>query len=314
MASTRPLVLVTGATGLLGREVVRALVASDRFDVAGTSLSRTLPGVPMHALDLSRTDEAAAASLMGSLRPAVVIHAAAERRPDVCESKPSESETINVVATWNLARATAAVGGAFILIGSDYVFDGTAPPYCEDAVARPLNAYGMQKLRAEWAARAAHPSAIVLRVPVLYGPSTDWKESAVTSLVYPLLPPKAAPGTPLAMDDWQIRVPTLTSDIGAVLVNMAQRLTTSSGSPPLSGIFHYSAPDTLTRFALVNRMAALLDIDASGVTAVAAPPPGAPRPRDAQLSCDRLKAAGLWVEPTPLDAGLTAVLGMLRAA
>jgi len=135
--------------------------------------------VPTYTPDIAATAVAAA---LAAHRPAVVVHAAAERRPDVCERDPAAAEALNVDAVWTLARACARQGAAFLHISTDYLFDGTAAPYREDAAFSPLNAYGAQKARGELAARAAHPGACVLRVPVLFGPTDDLSESAVTAV------------------------------------------------------------------------------------------------------------------------------------
>ena len=78
---------------------------------------------------------------------------------------PLEAEALNIDAVFLLGRAAARYSSTFIHISTDYVFDGTSPPYRERDEPRPLNAYGEQKLRSEHAALAAHPRAVVVRVP-----------------------------------------------------------------------------------------------------------------------------------------------------
>jgi S-adenosylmethionine synthetase len=79
----------------------------------------------------------------------VVVHCAAERRPDVVESQPDAASQLNVAASGNLATEAAAVGAFLIYISSDYVFDGTNPPYTEEDTPNPLNLYGKTKLEGE---------------------------------------------------------------------------------------------------------------------------------------------------------------------
>ena len=61
------------------------------------------------------------------------------------------------------AAAAAAIGAKVIYFGTDYLFDGTAGPYSEDAPPGPLNHYGASKLQGEALVRAAAPGALILR-------------------------------------------------------------------------------------------------------------------------------------------------------
>lgn len=243
--------------------------------------------------------------LILELKPAIVINAAAERRPDVCESDDTGSEALNIESVWYAGRAAAYIGAAFIHISTDYVFDGSSAPYAEDATPHPLNAYGRQKLRGEHAALAAHPTPFILRLPVLFGPTTDLSESAISVFANTVRDAHV----PRVLDDWQVRVPTYTPDIGATIARVCDALV--AGEVPadlLSGIFHYSSDDCLTRFTIAQLIAELVRLPTDHITRDANPPPGAPRPRDAKLDCGRLKALGLAAPCTPLREALAATL------
>lgn len=296
-----PTVLITGSTGLLGRAIVSAFQrrASPVWNVVGSSFSRGGPSVVK--CDLRKAADIR--DMVASVAPRLVIHAAAERRPDVCEKDEESSEQLNVVAVWELSRAAAAAGADFVYISSDYLFDGEHPPYAETAAPAPLNAYGRQKLRGEYAALAGHPRAVSLRVPVLYGPTADIGESAVTVFARTVVERSAGRKV---LDDWQIRVPTFTLDIGETLANIGAALV---GNSLPGGIYHYSAPsEGLTRFTIARRIAGLMGLPCDHVDGDARPPAGAPRPRDAALSCEKLAVAGLAAPATPFDVGMKAVL------
>lgn len=303
-----PVVLVTGASGLLGRAVRAAFAAAPGWVVVGAGHSRVGGDTGLVPSDL-RTPGGCAA-LVEAHAPDVVVHAAAERRPDVCERDAAASEVLNVEAVWALARAAAARGAAFVQVSTDYLWDGEAAPYREGDAASPPNEYGRQKLRGEHAALAAHPNAIILRVPVLYGPTTDLAESAVTMFAAVVL----AADKPATVDDWQIRVPTLTTDVGATLVNVAAAAVAAAAGGPaggqtaVRGVYHYSSTERYTRWGLVQDFGRLLGRSTAHVTRLDGPPPGAPRPRDCQLCCDKLAAAGLAAPCTPFGEGAAAVL------
>ena len=295
-----PTVLITGASGLLGRAVRAAFAAAPGgWVVVAAGHSRVGGDTGLVASDL-RTPGGCAA-LIEAHAPDVVIHAAAERRPDVCERDVESSERLNVDAVWALARAAAHKNAAFVQISTDYLFAGDAAPYGEADAPAPPNEYGRQKLRGEYAALAANPRSIVLRVPVMYGPTADLSESAVTMFAAVVL----ASETPATVDDWQVRVPTLTSDVGATLVNVANAAVAGAA---VRGVYHFSSRERFTRWTLVAEFARLLGRSTSHVTRLDGPPPGAPRPRDCMLSCDRLAAAGLAAPCTPFAEGAAAVL------
>jgi dTDP-4-dehydrorhamnose reductase len=132
----------------------------------GQGLAFSRAGGRLRRVDL--TDAAAVEALLRELRPAVVVHAAAERRPDAVESGDAAAR-LNVAATATLARVAAELGAWLLYISTDYVFDGTSPPYGEDAAPRPLQRYGETKLAGEREVAAAHARALSLRLPILFG-------------------------------------------------------------------------------------------------------------------------------------------------
>ena len=305
--SPPPHVLVTGASGLLGRAVLAAFRASGSgFSAAGTAHSRA-EAHGLLACDLRDAD--AARALVLAQRPALVVHSAAERRPDACEKDEAGSALrINVDAVFALARAAADVGAAFLYVSTDYLFAGDAAPYDERAEPRPLNAYGRLKLRGEHAALAGHPAPVLLRVPVLFGPTADLSESAVTTFASAVR--DAAKRQKI--DDWQIRVPTFTPDVAATIVNIAralERARAGAGGPEApAGIFNYSSSERFTRFSLVAHFARLLGLDASHIEKLEGMPPGAPRPFDCALNQGKLEALGLAAPHTRFEQASREVL------
>lgn len=71
-------------------------------------------------------------------RPEAIVIAAAERQPDVCEREPAHAHAMNVVAVQNIAAAASRVNAWTLSISTDYVFDGTRPPYLADDLTCPI--------------------------------------------------------------------------------------------------------------------------------------------------------------------------------
>lgn len=274
--------LLLGASGLLGRQV-RRVFAQAGWDVLA----------PTHA-ELDATDAAALGRYRAAHRPDLIVNCVAERHPDRCEAAPEAARRLNVA----VPRALAAFQIPLIHLSTDYVFDGTAAPYETDAPRRPLNAYGIQKALAEEAI-AREPHVLILRVPLLFGPCRDWRESAVTVLAANL---RDARGAAVRMDDLAIRHPTFTPDVARQILALAPH-----AGRDLAGIVHYSAPEPMTKYLMGLTIAPLIGCDPAQCLPDRTPP-AVPRPRDCTLSTRRLEAAGLLVPATPFAAALAQVL------
>lgn len=168
-----PTVLLIGAAGLLGRAVAASLARESSLNLVATIRNPQSAGAkrlalpPENLAELDVLDEPALEHLFATCRPAAVIICAAERRPDVCERDPAAARAINVTAQARIGVLAARYGAWTLGISTDYVFDGKAAPYREDAAPNPLNIYGRTKLEGEAALLAASPLSCVLRLPLL---------------------------------------------------------------------------------------------------------------------------------------------------
>jgi len=146
--------LITGANGMLGRDLQKALEGRDV-----TALSRA-------ELDVTDLEAVRAASAHRD----VIINAAAYTRVDDAESQEDVAYAVNATGPANLARAAAEHGAKLVQLSTDYVFDGTATePYTEDAPVNPVSAYGRTKAEGERLARQHNPQTYVVRTAWLYG-------------------------------------------------------------------------------------------------------------------------------------------------
>jgi dTDP-4-dehydrorhamnose reductase len=253
-------------------------------------------------VDLSQTNTLSA--FLDEVMPTVIIHTAAERRPDVSERDPSGTQRLNVEATATLARWAAAHRVFLVYLSTDYVFDGTTPPYRPGDEPHPLNAYGQSKLDGERAVRDAGGHAAILRVPILYGSVETLDESAVTVLAKALIDARNNAAQPLLMEHWATRYPTLTDDVAVVLRQMVEyRLT----HPDFGGIFHWSGNEPMTKYDMACAFAALMSFDVTRLVADPQPPRGAPRPRNAHLDTSDLERLGIG-QRTAFAEALPAIL------
>ena len=293
-------IMVTGATGLLGRAVVKQLTAAGHRVIA-TGFSRAEAGI--HRLDLTQAAEVEA--FIAREQPEVIVHCAAERRPDVSERSPEHALALNLSASQTLAEVAKTHQAWLLYISTDYVFDGTTPPYAEDAVPNPVNFYGESKLQGETCVLNTDSGFAVLRLPILYGEVTQLSESAVLVLIKLLLDSR-----PQRVDHWAIRAPTSTADIANAIAKLIQR---QLHAADVSGIYHFSATQTMTKYQMLLSLGELLGIDTAHLLPEPTPMDSAKRPQDCTLSCGRLAALGIYSE-LEFSAGLNQALAQSSAA
>lgn len=258
--------LVTGAGGMLGRDLVRVL--RDR-DVTLTALDRA-------ALDI--TDAGAVARAVRGQD--VVVNAAAWTDVDGAEADETAATEVNGHAVTNLARACATSGARLLHVSTDYVFPGDAStPYREDAKTSPINAYGRSKLVGEEAVLAHLPeNGYVVRTAWLYGEHGR-------NFVSTMLRLGAERDTVEVVDD-QRGQPTWSYALARRLVELG-----SIQAPP--GIYHGTASGETTWFGLARAVFSAAGLDPSRVRATEAVIRPAPRPSYSVLGHDRWAAAGL---------------------
>jgi dTDP-4-dehydrorhamnose reductase len=151
-------ILVAGAAGMLGRDVM----------LAAGNAGHQVVGFGHAELDIADTG-AVVAKLEGE-RPDVVINCAAWTDVDGAEEAEEAATAINGAGAGNVAAAAAAVGASVVYVGSDYVFDGSkGAPYVETDQTAPLSAYGRSKLAGEEATRAANKRHFIVRSAWLFG-------------------------------------------------------------------------------------------------------------------------------------------------
>jgi len=273
-------IMVTGATGLLGRAVVKQLELTGH-EVVATGFSRASDSV--HRLDLTLPN--AVADFVSHHSPQVIVHCAAERRPDVSEQNPQAALALNLSASQALAQAAKANHAWLIYISTDYVFDGTQPKYAEDAATHPVNFYGESKRRGEEIVLNTSPDFAVLRLPILYGQVEKLSESAVLVLIQQLMDKR-----PQGIDNWAVRSPTSTADIANAIDKLiAQHIEHSI----VQGIYHFSAAETMTKYRMLLTLGEILQLSTAHLTPESTPTDSAKRPRDCTLSCARLAALGI---------------------
>jgi len=199
-------ILITGAKGMLGREIAKHLANED------------LLLTDVEELDITNTAAVKAAVIEN--RPSAIIHCAAMTAVDDCESNKQQAFLINETGSANVAHAAAETGSHLIAISTDYVFDGTLDrPYHEADETNPQSVYGASKLAGERAIQQNCPNHTILRIAWLYGPGGP-------SFVHTMLRLLGQEGEPLKVVNDQVGNPTSTAVVAQAVEECLQhRLT-----------------------------------------------------------------------------------------
>lgn len=301
----RTRVLVTGAGGQLGRDLVAAFAGV----VAPGGRRRALLGPEGPAVTstevlgadhrgLAVEERADVLEAVEGFRPDVIVHAAAVTAVDACELDRDRAWAVNALGTRNVAEAARRWGAHLVYISTDYVFDGTAGrPYVEWDEPRPLSVYGHSKLAGE---RECPPEATVVR--------TSWVCGFFGANVVKTALQLAEGEGQLRFVDDQRGSPTFTADLAAAVVTLAQ--------DRRPGTYHVTNQDETTWYGFVQAVLATAGHDPGRVvactTAQLDPPRPALRPANSVLDNAALRLAGLPLLPDWHD-GLERLVAALGA-
>ncbi|MDP6526479.1 MAG: SDR family oxidoreductase [Kiritimatiellia bacterium] len=255
--------LITGASGMLGGEILRRTNAS--MNVVGAC--HRSPREGLLQLDFERPDHVKAAIQESGFTH--IIHCAAIRDPDYCLKHPEETDMVNVRASRVIAEAAQAVKAVLCYISTDYVFDGNNPPYSESDAPCPINVYGKSKLAGEQAS-ATVDNHLIVRIPALY--RTDLGDSANVLTKFAGL---FADGQTLHLDAETVRYYTRTEDVAdAVLFLLEQKH---------RGVIHVSADEQTTKSAFARMAAVHLGYGPDRVVDAPSPSTGDARPHNSRI-------------------------------
>ena len=238
-------ILITGATGTLGRAFARLCSAR---------------GLSHRLTSRVEMDIACAESVAGVLeqeKPWAVVNTAGYVRVDDAEREPGLCFRENTAGAETLARECARRGVQLLTFSSDLVFGGEnrTGPYVESDETAPLNVYGRSKAEAERLVLAALPAALVVRTSAFFGP---WDEYNFVTLALGAL----ARGEEFAAADDCLVSPTYVPDLVSACLDL---LIDGEG-----GLWHLANRGAVSWAELARRAAALAGLDPRAVRSVPA--------------------------------------------
>lgn len=267
-------VLVTGASGQLGRELVETFAGHE------------VVACELPLLDVAQRQQVL--DVVGAARPEVIVHAAAWTDVDGCEEDPDRAFKVNALGTRHVAAAARRVGARVFYLSTDYVFDGTSnQPYTEWDATNPLSAYGRSKLGGE---RELGPDDAVVR--------TSWLSGRYGGNFVKTVINRAVRGDELRVVDDQYGCFTSALDLAAMI-----RLLVEEGR---TGVHHVTNQGPTNWYGLACDILDAAGLDSSTVkpitTAELDPPRPAPRPAYSVLDNAALRLSGTDLLPDRQDA------------
>jgi dTDP-4-dehydrorhamnose reductase len=306
VAGTRPLrVGVLGASGQLGRCLVRAIAAASDLELA---FAATRAEIDLTAEDriapwLDGSGARDASDTSGTPRPAesspldVVVNAAAFTKVDACETQRELAYQTNALAPAAWARELADRGVRFIHLSTDYVFPGDGDrPYREDDPTEPRTVYGSSKRAGEIAVLGTDPTALVVRTSWVFGPGRNFVAAILDQAV------RRRSGElsgPMKVVNDQRGTPTSSADLADALLELARRGRQRDADSRPAGLLHLTNAGETTWFDFAR---AILDRTGFGDIVIDPVPTSAfqtaaKRPAYSVLDCQRAIALGIAMRP-----------------
>lgn len=209
-------ILVTGAQGQLGQELVKLLKPLGE-----------VTGIDRDELDLTEFDKVEA--FWNNLQPDIVVHGAAYTAVDKAEEDADLAMQVNGEAPGQLARLAAASGAKLIHISTDYVFDGGKnQPYLETDATNPLSSYGRSKLRGEQVVQESGATFAILRTAWVYG-------NGITGNFVKTMIRLGQEREELRVVYDQVGSPTWTVDLAGAIAQLIPKLNSET-----VGVYHYT--------------------------------------------------------------------------
>ena len=244
-------ILVTGANGFLGQHLTLYL-ADKGFSVVACSrgICRISGNNSFQYYSIDLTDKTAVDNLVATVKPDVIIHSAANSKPDECETNKEACLLQNVEATRFLLESAKPFQSHFIYVSTDFIF-GDDGPHSENDLPDPLNFYGESKLRAENIVINSGLAYAIVRPVFIYGPVLQGMRPSFLHWVKNNLDQ----GKTIRVVSDQQRTPTFVLDICKGVHSIIEQ--------KAAGAYHLAGKNILSPYEMAMIVAKFLNLDAA---------------------------------------------------
>ncbi|MFA1737503.1 dTDP-4-dehydrorhamnose reductase [Lysinibacillus fusiformis] len=227
-------IIVTGANGQLGQELVKQLTDSEHDLFVFTKT------------DLDITDTERVLTVCNDIKPQIIINSAAYTNVDGAETNEELAFQVNAVGQRNLTVAAEKVGAKICYISTDYVFNGQATsPYNEYMNVDPLGVYGQSKYAGEFLTQTLNTKYFIVRTAWVYG---EYGPNFVKTMLK-----LAEEKSELGVVHDQVGSPTYTVDLAEFIIELVQT--------EKYGIYHCTNSGTCSWFEFAQEIFKLANKD-----------------------------------------------------
>jgi dTDP-4-dehydrorhamnose reductase len=272
-------ILVIGAKGMLGRDLVEVL----RRSFAGKSPDCEILGWDLEEIDIR--EEAGTVSKIESVRPDIIVNLAAYTDVDGCETQMEKAHLVNAKGMKHVALGGKRCGAKVVYLSTDYVFDGKKrEPYLEDDLPNPLSVYGYSKWVGERYLQSLVEDHLIIRTQWLYG---RYGKNFVGSILR-----QAAEKKALSVVNDQVGSPTYTVDLSTAIASLIEH--------DSRGTFHVVNQGSTTWYGFAEAILECSEIGGVSLTPISTKELGRPaaRPPYSVLNAEKLrKKTGMSLRP-----------------
>ena len=262
MSKHKPLILVTGANGQLGKTLQELSLSENAFEWVFCDKK---------ILDIC--DPVTIAAVFAQHKPDYCINTAAYTNVNQAEENPLQAKAVNVTAVDYLVAACNQYNSCLLHLSTDYVFDGKqSRPYVESDVTHPINVYGKSKAEGEQIVLTQVQKGYVIRTAWLYAKSHGHN-------FYRSILRKAMAGESLSVINDQVGSPTTTEQLALFLIQIVKK------APPY-GLYHCAGEEVLSWYAFAKKILQEHQLDVPLVGTIT-PSGGIKRPRFSALATEK---------------------------
>jgi dTDP-4-dehydrorhamnose reductase len=300
--------LVTGSNGLLGQKIIYQLLSEPEeieLHATGRGENRLVQkkGYSYHSADLSNDKEVN--DLILKVKPDIVIHAAAMTNVDACELNPEECRKQNVDSVRYIVQSLESIKSSnnphFILLSTDFIFDGKHGPVDEYEMPNPLSIYAQSKLDAEKIVQRCSLDWAIARTVLVYGITDNMSRSNIVLWVKNNLEQNKE----ISVVTDQYRTPTLAEDLAGGCLRIARKRAT--------GIYNISGKDFMNIYELARRVARYFNLNENLIKPAKSEDIKQPAKRPPVTGFIIEKARKeLGYEPHSFEEGIAIMMGQIR--
>jgi len=273
-------VLVIGAKGMLGRDLVKVLYSTFRTDKHSD-----WEVLEWDIDEIDIREEKTTVTKIESFHPEIVINVAGYTDVNGCESNEEEAFAVNAEGMKHVALGALQCRAKVVYLSTDYIFDGKKKePYLEDDPPNPLNVYGRSKWKGEQYVRELLEDALIIRTQWLYG---RFGNNFVSSILRQGREKKV-----LSIVNDQIGSPTYTVDLSEAISVLLKY--------DVRGVFHVANSDLCTWYTLGQAILKLSGMERVKVIPISSKELDRPavRPPYSVLNCQKLRqVTGMTLRP-----------------